>query len=266
MLPVPSTLIRLRTSYGMAATLCVLVLPVIRPNSLFELMVSSLTRPSTLNVASASHMASCSSRLIVPDNTRAAARIASRVAPLRLVLLLPPLLIGLIARTSNAMRLTELRSAVYFVTVVRLSIRVTIATFWGDLGPLIPFPSQFNQTSGSGSLEVDLSRQDLPRIAPKVDLSRQDLPRIALSRRGERWDLLLLTISYVVFASSCVQGYVFRQSITSRWLFRFVVSSVVLYTLGGDGSGDIATLLSALSVAELFLLRVITLSNVQRYY
>lgn len=252
MLPVPSTLIRLRTSYGMAATLCVLVLPVIRPNSLFELMVSSLTRPSTLNVASASHMASCSSRLIVPDNTRAAARIASRVAPLRLVLLLPPLLIGLIARTSNAMRLTELRSAVYFVTVVRLSIRVTIATFWGDLGPLIPFPSQFNQTSGSGSLEVDLSRQDLPRIA--------------LSRRGERWDLLLLTISYVVFASSCVQGYVFRQSITSRWLFRFVVSSVVLYTLGGDGSGDIATLLSALSVAELFLLRVITLSNVQRYY
>lgn len=252
MLPVPSTLIRLRTSYGLAATLCVLVLPVIRPNSLFELMVSSLTRPSTLNVASASHMASCSSRLIVPDNTRAAARIASRVAPLRLVLLLPPLLIGLIARTSNAMRLTELRSAVYFVTVVRLSIRVTIATFWGDLGPLIPFPSQFNQTSGSGSLEVDLSRQDLPRIA--------------LSRRGERWDLLLLTISYVVFASSCVQGYVFRQSITSRWLFRFVVSSVVLYTLGGDGSGDIATLLSALSVAELFLLRVITLSNVQRYY
>ena len=252
MLPVPSILIRLRTSYGMAATLCVLVLPVIRPNSLFELMVSSLTRPSTLNVASASHMASCSSRLIVPDNTRAAARIASRVAPLRLVLLLPPLLIGLIARTSNAMRLTELRSAVYFVTVVRLSIRVTIATFWGDLGPLIPFPSQFNQTSGSGSLEVDLSRQDLPRIA--------------LSRRGERWDLLLLTISYVVFASSCVQGYVFRQSITSRWLFRFVVSSVVLYTLGGDGSGDIATLLSALSVAELFLLRVITLSNVQRYY
>ena len=252
MLPVPSTLIRLRTSYGLAATLCVLVLPVIRPNSLFELMVSSLTRPSTLNVASASHMASCSSRLIVPDNTRAAARIASRVAPLRLVLLVPPLLIGLIARTSNAMRLTELRSAVYFVTVVRLSIRVTIATFWGDLGPLIPFPSQFNQTSGSGSLEVDLSRQDLPRIA--------------LSRRGERWDLLLLTISYVVFASSCVQGYVFRQSITSRWLFRFVVSSVVLYTLGGDGSGDIATLLSALSVAELFLLRVITLSNVQRYY
>lgn len=252
MLPVPSTLIRLRTSYGLAATLCVLVLPVIRPNSLFELMVSSLTRPSTLNVASASHMASCSSRLIVPDNTRAAARIASRVAPLRLVLLLPPLLIGLIARTSNAMRLTELRSAVYFVTVVRLSIRVTIATFWGDLGPLIPFPSQFNQTSGSGSLEVDLSRQDLPRIA--------------LSRRGERWDLLLLTISYVVFASSCVQGYVFRQSITSRWLFRFVVSSVALYTLGGDGSGDIATLLSALSVAELFLLRVITLSNVQRYY
>ena len=252
MLPVPSILIRLRTSYGMAATLCVLVLPVIRPNSLFELMVSSLTRPSTLNVASASHMASCSSRLIVPDNTRAAARIASRVAPLRLVLLLPPLLIGLIARTSNAMRLTELRSAVYFVTVVRLSIRVTIATFWGDLGPLIPFPSQFNQTSGSGSLEVDLSRQDHPRIA--------------LSRRGERWDLLLLTISYVVFASSCVQGYVFRQSITSRWLFRFVVSSVVLYTLGGDGSGDIATLLSALSVAELFLLRVITLSNVQRYY
>ena len=252
MLPVPSTLIRLRTSYGMAATLCVLVLPVIRPNSLFELMVSSLTRPSTLNVASASQMASCSSRLIVPDNTRAAARIASRVAPLRLVLLLPPLLIGLIARTSNAMRLTELRSAVYFVTVVRLSIRVTIATFWGDLGPLIPFPSQFNQTSGSGSLEVDLSRQDLPRIA--------------LSRRGERWDLLLLTISYVVFASSCVQGYVFRQSITSRWLFRFVVSSVVLYTLGGDGSGDIATLLSALSVAELFLLRVITLSNVQRYH
>ena len=252
MLPVPSTLIRLRTSYGMAATLCVLVLPVIRPNSLFELMVSSLTRPSTLNVASASHMASCSSRLIVPDNTRAAARIASRVAPLRLVLLLPPLLIGLIARTSNAMRLTELRSAVYFVTVVRLSIRVTIATFWGDLGPLIPFPSQFNQTSGSGSLEVDLSRQDLPRIA--------------LSRRGERWDLLLLTISYVVFASSCVQGYVFRQSITSRWLFRFVVSSVALYTLGGDGSGDIATLLSALSVAELFLLRVITLSNVQRYH
>ena len=252
MLPVPSTLIRLRTSYGLAATLCVLVLPVIRPNSLFELMVSSLTRPSTLNVASASHMASCSSRLIVPDNTRAAARIASRVAPLRLVLLLPPLLIGLIARTSNAMRLTELRSAVYFVTVVRLSIRVTIATFWGDLGPLIPFPSQFNQTSGSGSLEVDLSRQDLPRIA--------------LSRRGERWDLLLLTISYVVFASSCVQGYVFRQSITSRWLFRFVVSSVVLYTLGGDGSGDIATLLSALSVAELFLLRVITLSNVQRYH
>ena len=252
MLPVPSTLIRLRTSYGLAATLCVLVLPVIRPNSLFELMVSSLTRPSTLNVASASHMASCSSRLIVPDNTRAAARIASRVAPLRLVLLLPPLLIGLIARTSNAMRLTELRSAVYFVTVVRLSIRVTIATFWGDLGPLIPFPSQFNQTSGSGSLEVDLSRQDLPRIA--------------LSRRGERWDLLLLTISYVVFASSCVQGYVFRQSITSRWLFRFVVSSVVLYTLGGDGSGDIATLLSALSVAELFLFRVITLSNVQRYH
>lgn len=252
MLPVPSTLIRLRTSYGLAATLCVLVLPVIRPNSLFELMVSSLTRPSTLNVASASQMASCSSRLIVPDNTRAAARIASRVAPLRLVLLLPPLLIGLIARTSNAMRLTELRSAVYFVTVVRLSIRVTIATFWGDLGPLIPFPSQFNQTSGSGSLEVDLSRQDLPRIA--------------LSRRGERWDLLLLTISYVVFASSCVQGYVFRQSITSRWLFRFVVSSVVLYTLGGDGSGDIATLLSALSVAELFLLRVITLSNVQRYH
>lgn len=252
MLPVPSTLIRLRTSYGLAATLCVLVLPVIRPNTLFELLVSSLTRPSTLNVASASHMASCSSRLIVPDNTRAAARIASRVAPLRLVLLLPPLLIGLIARTSNAMRLTELRSAVYFVTVVRLSIRVTIATFWGDLGPLIPFPSQFNQTSGSGSLEVDLSRQDLPRIA--------------LSRRGERWDLLLLTISYVVFASSCVQGYVFRQSITSRWLFRFVVSSVVLYTLGGDGSGDIATLLSALSVAELFLLRVITLSNVQRYY
>ena len=129
---------------------------------------------------------------------------------------------------------------------------MTIATFWGDLGPLIPFPSQFNQTSGSGSLEVDLSRQDLPRIA--------------LSRRGERWDLLLLTISYVVFASSCVQGYVFRQSITSRWLFRFVVSSVALYTLGGDGSGDIATLLSALSVAELFLLRVITLSNVQRYY
>lgn len=252
MLPVPSTLIRLRTSYGLAATLCVLVLPVIRPNTLFELLVSSLTRPSTLNVASASQMASCSSRLIVPDNTRAAARIASRVAPLRLVLLLPPLLIGLIARTSNAMRLTELRSAVYFVTVVRLSIRVTIATFWGDLGPLIPFPSQFNQTSGSGSLEVDLSRQDLPRIA--------------LSRRGERWDLLLLTISYVVFASSCVQGYVFRQSITSRWLFRFVVSSVVLYTLGGDGSGDIATLLSALSVAELFLLRVITLSNVQRYY
>jgi hypothetical protein len=252
MLPVPSTLIRLRTSYGLAATLCVLVLPVIRPNSLFELMVSSLTRPSTLNVASASQMASCSSRLIVPDNTRAAARIGSRVAPLRLVLLLPPLLIGLIARTSNAMRLTELRSAVYFVTVVRLSIRVTIATFWGDLGPLIPFPSQFNQTSGSGSLEVDLSRQDLPRIA--------------LSRRGERWDLLLLTISYVVFASSCVQGYVFRQSITSRWLFRFVVSSVVLYTLGGDGSGDIATLLSALSVAELFLLRVITLSNVQRYH
>lgn len=252
MLPVPSTLIRLRTSYGLAATLCVLVLPVIRPNSLFELMVSSLTRPSTLNVASASQMASCSSRLIVPDNTRAAARIASRVAPLRLVLLVPPLLIGLIARTSNAMRLTELRSAVYFVTVVRLSIRVTIATFWGDLGPLIPFPSQFNQTSGSGSLEVDLSRQDLPRIA--------------LSRRGERWDLLLLTISYVVFASSCVQGYVFRQSITSRWLFRFVVSSVVLYTLGGDGSGDIATLLSALSVAELFLLRVITLSNVQRYH
>ena len=252
MLPVPSTLIRLRTSYGLAATLCVLVLPVIRPNTLFELLVSSLTRPSTLNVASASQMASCSSRLIVPDNTRAAARIASRVAPLRLVLLVPPLLIGLIARTSNAMRLTELRSAVYFVTVVRLSIRVTIATFWGDLGPLIPFPSQFNQTSGSGSLEVDLSRQDLPRIA--------------LSRRGERWDLLLLTISYVVFASSCVQGYVFRQSITSRWLFRFVVSSVVLYTLGGDGSGDIATLLSALSVAELFLLRVITLSNVQRYY
>jgi hypothetical protein len=252
MLPVPSTLIRLRTSYGLAATLCVLVLPVIRPNTLFELLVSSLTRPSTLNVASASQMASCSSRLIVPDNTRAAARIASRVAPLRLVLLVPPLLIGLIARTSNAMRLTELRSAVYFVTVVRLSIRVTIATFWGDLGPLIPFPSQFNQTSGSGSLEVDLSRQDLPRIA--------------LSRRGERWDLLLLTISYVVFASSCVQGYVFRQSITSRWLFRFVVSSVVLYTLGGDGSGDIATLLSALSVAELFLLRVITLSNVQRYH
>jgi len=252
MLPVPSTLIRLRTSYGLAATLCVLVLPVIRPNTLFELLVSSLTRPSTLNVASASQTASCSSRLIVPDNTRAAARIASRVAPLRLVLLLPPLLVGLIVRTSNAMRLTELRSAVYFVTVVRLSIRVTIATFWGDLGPLIPFPSQFNQTSGSGSLEVDLSRQDLPRIA--------------LSRRGERWDLLLLTISYVVFASSCVQGYVFRQSITSRWLFRFVVSSVVLYTLGGDGSGDIITLLSALSVAELFLLRVITLSNVQRYH
>jgi hypothetical protein len=252
MLLVPSTLIRLRTSYGLAATLCVLVLPVIRPNTLFELLVSSLTRPSTLNVASASQMASCSSRLIVPDNTRAAARIASRVAPLRLVLLLPPLLVGLIVRTSNAMRLTELRSAVYFVTVVRFSIRVTIATFWGDLGPLIPFPSQFNQISGSGSLEVDLSRQDLPRIA--------------LSRRGERWDLLLLTISYVVFASSCVQGYVFRQSIASRWLFRSVVSSVVLYTLGGDGSGDIITLLSALSVAELFLLRVITLSNVQRYH
>lgn len=227
------TMARLMLTYGRRSIVFVVLLPVVRPSTLFGLLVSRLERPPILKGLAESTATYSANRLIIPDSTRAAARIASRVGPLVATLLLPVALIGLFRVASNARMLPELRVFKLFCVRTGFGIVRTTIIIWGDLGPLIPLPNQFSSP---------ITRRNLADT--EVDLSRQDLPRIALLRRGERQDLLFLTSAYVLFVSICAQGFVVRQSFGSRWFFRLTLYSVVLYVLGGDGIADLLTTLS----------------------
>ena len=227
------TMVRLMLTSGRRSTVFVVLLPVVRPSTLFGLLVSRLERPSILK-GFAEPTAICgANRLIIPDSTRAAARIASRVGPLVAILLLPVTLIGLFRVASNARMLPELRVFKLFCARTGLGIVRTTITIWGDLGPLIPLPNQLSSSITGRSA-----------VGTEVDLSRQDLPRIALLRRGERQDLLFLTFAYALFVSICAQGFVIRQGFNFRWFFRLTLYCVVLYVLGGDGIADFLTALS----------------------
>ena len=181
----------------------VVLLPVVRPSTLFGILVSRLERPPRLKNFAEPTPSYGVNRLIIPDGTRAAARIAGRVSPLAAILLLPVVLTGLFRVAANARMLPELRVFKLFCIRAGFGIIRTGITLWGDLGPLIPLPTQFSPSVHQ-------------RDAASVDLSRQDLPRIALLRRGERQDLLFLTLAYALFVSVCVQGFVIRQSSGSR--------------------------------------------------
>jgi hypothetical protein len=193
-------MVRLILIYGRRSATLVVLLPIARPSTLLGLIVSRLERPAMLQVFDEVVMARGINRLIIPDNTRAAARFAGRVGPLRTILLLPVALVGLFTIVANARMLPELRVFKLFCTRVGFGVISTIVTVWGDLGPLVPLPDQF-----SSSRNPSLSG------ATEVDLSRQDLPRIALLRRGERQDLVFLAFLYALFVSLCVQNLVVRQ-------------------------------------------------------
>ena len=225
-----STLVRLMFVYRGRSALFVVFLPVIRPSALFSLLISILERPLVLQVLDEASLTYGVNRLIIPDRTIAAARIASRVCPLGMILLLPSALISLFRGAGNARSLPELRVLKLFCVIARFGIVRTLIVLWGDLGPLVPLPKQFNPTMGQRGV-----------VPMEVDLSRHDLPRIALFRRGEGRDLLALTFVYALFSSRCVQGLVRLQNPASRWSFRSVVYCVVLYTLGGDGIADFST-------------------------
>jgi hypothetical protein len=195
---------RLILAYGRRSMTFVVLLPVVRPSTLFGILVSRLERPPSLkNFAEPTSIYGVN-RLIIPDGTRAAARIAGRVSPLASILLLPVVLTGLFRVAANARILPELRVFKLFCIRAGFGVIRTGITLWGDLGPLIPLPTQFSPSVNQRN------------AASSVDLSRQDLPRIALLRRGERQDLLFLTLAYALFVSICVQGFAIRQSSSPR--------------------------------------------------
>lgn len=203
--PVSPTLVRLTLTYGRRSTLVVIFLPVIRPSTLFSLLVSRLERPTILRLYDTATRARGINRLIMPDRTRAAARVAGRVVPLGLILLLPARLTGLFMVAANARRVPELRVFKLFAVLAILGIGMTLVTLLGDLGPLIPLPNY---------VDSGINRQN--KLGRELDLSRQDLPRIALLRRGEMQDLLFRALAYSVFVTICAQGLLTRQKIASR--------------------------------------------------
>ena len=201
---VPTTLVRLITVYRAMSVLYVVCRPVRRPSTLLTLFVSLLERPSALVLPNQTGSVATLNRLIIPDSTRAAARVANRITPLAYILLLPPLLFFLFRGLSSARLVTGLR--VFKISLILTSVGICTArlAFWGDLCPLIPLPEH-------------LSGYPANRINNRVvDLSIQDLPRIALIRRGERHDLLFLILVYVCFVTLCVQGLISRQASVTR--------------------------------------------------
>jgi hypothetical protein len=121
-------MVRLMLTYGRRSTVFVVLLPVVRPSTLFGLVVSRLERPSTLRVFDEVATTPGVNRLIMPDSTRAAARFAGMVGPLRVILLLPGALVGLFRVVANARMLPELRVFGLFCIRVGLGVISTVIT------------------------------------------------------------------------------------------------------------------------------------------
>lgn len=121
-------IVRLMLTYGRRSTIFVVLLPVVRPSTLFGLIVSRLERPSTLRVFDEVVTTPGINRLIIPDSTRAAARLAGMVGPLRIILLLPVVLVGLYRIVANARMLSELRIFGLFCTRSGFGVISTVIT------------------------------------------------------------------------------------------------------------------------------------------
>jgi hypothetical protein len=187
----------------------------------------------------------------VPDITRLAAIRANRSRLLRPRLVLPAILCSIWLNFANARTVAERLPTAFSLAVLFWGIIVALLIRRFDLGPVPPLPGQFGQTAVSSSVIVDSSRQDLPRVA--------------LFRIGELSDLFALSAIYAIFTTGCALKVFMLQSRAIRWAFRGLTALASLYVLGGDGAGDLVTLVASLRFSELFIFVTLSLIARQRY-
>ena len=242
--------------YLIGVTFAVRFLPIRRPVSLRQITFAGLIRPDWL-VVKGLFTSLEPRRLIIPDNTMVAARVAQRGVSLVILLIGPAVRTVFLLTFANAFLLRELRTARVATALVVINATAVTLIRRRDLGPLVHLPSNCLGESVQGN------NKSVERL---IDPNTQDFARLALLRMGERWDLFFLTTVRSMRALSFVYGLISIQQASSRWLFRSLIVSVAFYALGGDGFlADRSLVIAIVLFTERLLFILLSRHTIQRF-